>query len=108
MTQQWGLFDSSLPEPLWTYPTEAAARNDPASLNGHIRVRSTSWEPGASVYGPWLATDPDDPLWGPRTTGEMIGPGHAGRALLALALALVAAGLVGWGVLWAIWVLVAG
>jgi len=105
--QQWALFNAA-GELLCSYPSEAAAYNDPASQWAHVRVRSTGWaEAGPDSHyvgvGPWLATSPDDPLWGPRDTPGYTGPTPAGLdllRLLALVCVLVAAGAGGGWVAW--------
>lgn len=95
---QWGVFVRGML--VNTCRTEAAARNDPASLRGYVRVRSTVWVHDSYTFGPWQATDPDDPLWGGRGTPVPIGLVHAGRDLLALGIFIAALVLIVGGLLW--------
>lgn len=105
--QQWGL---AVNAPggvriVQTYPSEAAARNDPASRNGWVRVRDLASDWGS--YGPWLATNPDDPLWGPRDTTGYTGPVSAGRDLATLLLFVVALIALSGAAGWIVWRLLA-
>lgn len=112
--QQWGL---AVNAPggvriVQTYPSEAAARNDPASRNGWVRVRNHKWVgfgPDAhwKPAGPWLATNPDDPLWGPRDTTGYTGPVSAGRDLATLLLFVVALIALSGAAGWIVWRLLA-